>query len=102
MDRMDVIANLAQYPMAAFSGPDGNITLHNLTGFDDARCGKLKAEGFSWLGVMGVKPDGQPDFAPNGVVSPAIVFAVALAYQHYVEALNSPASDYDFEARRYH
>lgn len=100
---VDRIANFAQYPVAAFSGPDGNITLHHLAGFDQRRCDKLKAEGFSWLGIMGVMPDGSPGFVPNGVVSPAIAFAAALAYQQYVEALHVSASEptYSWDLKKY-
>jgi hypothetical protein len=62
----------------------------------------MKAEGFSWLGTMGVMPNGQPDFAPNGVVPPAVAFTIAMAYRQHVEVLSAPASDYDFSTRHYH
>jgi len=103
MDRMDLVTDFGRHHVAAFSGPDGSLALYDLVGLTDAQSDKLKADGFQLLGVMAMMPNGQPDFGPNGIVSPAIAFAIGQAYRQHIEALCAPASDptYSWDLRKY-
>jgi hypothetical protein len=102
MDRMDLVVDFGCHPVAAFSGPDGSLALYELVGLSDALSDKLKADGFQLLGVVATMPNGNTDFGSNGVVRPAVAFAVVLAYRQHIEALNTTSGDYDWNARRYH
>ncbi len=62
---------------------------------------ELRNDGYDVVGTCALI-GGEPEIAFCRDIAPAVAFVIGATYKRYVEALSTPASDYDFSARRYH